>query len=242
MLRRGRRRARVNRWQLRLLFPGICAALTLGLLGTVRVGLQMRPAAVSGGLATTRRRQAYLPTWRQRQRAELKPCLARVGAASELTGQVSPSEATVGQRTPGGSGRRLHQGLFVEELLIGGWQSEGPGLPPLPHGRNLPDPQVRRTRAGVLPPNRPGTRAQCFGAMDERAGHRFDHGLTVLDPNLAREDHEEVILISVDTEGRFAVMELRAPKNFAVTMRSDVEVAGVCRLPCRTGSRMRLRA
>jgi hypothetical protein len=37
-------------------------------------------------------------------------------------------------------------------------------------------------------------------AIDERAGHCFDHGLTMLDTDLAGEDNEELVLPSVDVE------------------------------------------
>jgi NAD(P)-dependent dehydrogenase (short-subunit alcohol dehydrogenase family) len=37
-------------------------------------------------------------------------------------------------------------------------------------------------------------------AVHERASHRFDHGLSMLDADLAGEDHEELVLRSVDVE------------------------------------------
>jgi hypothetical protein len=38
------------------------------------------------------------------------------------------------------------------------------------------------------------------GAVHERAGDRFDHGVAMLDADLAGEDQEELVLRSVDVE------------------------------------------
>ena len=94
----------------------------------------------------------------------------------------------------------LHEGLPIEELLIGGWQSEGSGwLPSLaeePFNTRGPEDQEQASFRRIdMERVRDVTRA-----IDERAGHRFDHGLTVLDTDLAGEDNEELVLPSVDVE------------------------------------------
>lgn len=39
-------------------------------------------------------------------------------------------------------------------------------------------------------------------AIDKRAGDRFDHLLTVLGPDLAGEDYEELVLLAMDVQRR----------------------------------------
>jgi hypothetical protein len=91
--------------------------------------------------------------------------------------------------------------LSVEELLIGGRQSQGPSrLPALaeePLNTRWPEEQEQ---TGFRRIDVEGVR-DIARAIDKRTGHRFDHGLTVLDANLAGEDHEELVLPSVDMEG-----------------------------------------
>src|SRR5947208_3560793 len=88
----------------------------------------------------------------------------------------------------------LHERAPIEELLIGGWQSEGSGwLPTLaeePFHTGRPEEQEQ---AGF---RRIDMERVCDAAraIDKRAGHRCEQGLTVLDTNLAGEEYEEPVL------------------------------------------------
>ncbi len=100
------------------------------------------------------------------------------------------------------AGADLHQGLFIEKLLIGRRQTEGPGyLPALTKEPFYTRGSEEQEKARFLRID-PEPVRNVPGAIDERASHRFDHSLTVLDPNLPREDHEELVLIPVDVEWR----------------------------------------
>src|SRR5947209_12717238 len=96
----------------------------------------------------------------------------------------------------------LQERFPVEEVLIGGWQSERcGGFPtfaeePLNTGR--PEEQEQ---AGFCRINVERVR-DVARAIDKRASPRLDKGLTVLDTNLAREDQEELVLPSMDMQGR----------------------------------------
>jgi hypothetical protein len=79
----------------------------------------------------------------------------------------------------------LFELLFVEELLIGGRQPQGPGrlpaLPEEPLNTRWPEEQEQ---AGFRRIDMERVR-DVARAIDDRASDRFDHGLTVLDSNLA---------------------------------------------------------
>jgi hypothetical protein len=92
----------------------------------------------------------------------------------------------------------LFERLFVEELLIGWRQPQEPGrLPALPReALNTPRPEEQE-QAGFCRIDMERVR-DVARAIDDRASDRFDHGLTVLDTNLAGEDHEELVFPSVD--------------------------------------------
>src|SRR5438270_3875514 len=94
----------------------------------------------------------------------------------------------------------LLQRLSVEELFVGGGEPEGPGrLPAIaeePLDTGGPEEQEQSSFRGIdVEPVGDVARA-----IDDRARDRFDHGLTVLDTNLAGEDHEKLVLPSVDMD------------------------------------------
>src|SRR6266487_1872763 len=90
----------------------------------------------------------------------------------------------------------------IEELLVGGWELEGPGrLPTLteePLGAGGPEEQKETSFRRV---DVEGMR-DVARTVDDRATHRFDHGFTMLDSNLAGEDDEEFVLLPMDMERR----------------------------------------
>ena len=94
----------------------------------------------------------------------------------------------------------LRERLFVEELLTGGWQPQGPGrLPALaeePLDARGPEEQEQ---SGFLRIDMERVR-DVARAVHDGARARLDHVLTMPDPNLAGQDHEELVLPSVDVE------------------------------------------
>src|SRR5205823_12210361 len=92
----------------------------------------------------------------------------------------------------------LSERLSIRELLVGGGQPQGLGRLSAITEEALytsrPEEQEQSSLRGIdMEPVRYVARA-----MDDRARDRFDHALTVLDTNLAREDHEKLVLPSVD--------------------------------------------
>src|SRR5439155_3287167 len=87
----------------------------------------------------------------------------------------------------------LFERFLVEDLLIGGGEPPGPGRFPAPakeplHTRRPEEQQEAGFRRVDMERVRDVARA-----IDDRASDRFDHGLTVLDANLAGEDHEKLV-------------------------------------------------
>ncbi len=94
----------------------------------------------------------------------------------------------------------IFERLFVEELHIGGRQSQRPGrlaaLAEEPLNTRRPEDQEQ---AGFWRIHMERVRDAAW-AIDDRASSRFGDGLAVLDTNLAGEHHEELVLPSVDME------------------------------------------
>src|SRR5207302_832926 len=96
----------------------------------------------------------------------------------------------------------LFERLFVDKLLIGGRQPQGSGWLPALAEEPLHTRRPEEQEQASLRRNHMERVRDVARAIHDRAGDRFDHGLTVLDTNLAGEDYEELVFPSVDMEWR----------------------------------------
>ena len=100
------------------------------------------------------------------------------------------------------AGGNLHERLPIEELFVHRRQLQGPGrlaaLAEEPFNSSRPEEQEQ---AGFRRIDVKSVR-DIAGPLHDRPGDRFDHILTMLDADLAREHHEELILVSMDVQRR----------------------------------------